>query len=31
LECKNKLFVEMYEIAIKMYEMVLFITLNRKQ
>ena len=31
LECKNKLFVEMYEIAIKMYEMVLLITLNRKQ
>lgn len=31
LECKNKLFVEMYEISIKMYEMVLLITLNRKQ
>ena len=31
LECKNKLFVEMYEIAIKMYEMVLLITLNGKQ
>ena len=26
LKCKNKLFVEMYEIAIKLYEMVLFMS-----